>query len=78
MVIHKKAPSQTYRNAVLEEKNKRVAVILWLVPVNYATAVFWQPYAKNKAAHHMRACDYRHLLILLPFISSNLLRAEVD
>jgi hypothetical protein len=33
---------------------------------------------KQKAARHTRACDYRHLLLLLLFILSNLLCNEVD
>jgi hypothetical protein len=50
-----------------------------LVPVNYATAnVFRQLEDKKKAARHTRVCDYRHLLLLLPFILSNLFREEVD
>ena len=50
-----------------------------LVPVNYATTnVFRQLQDKKKAARHTRACDYRHLLLLLPFILSNLFRDEVD
>jgi len=50
-----------------------------LVPVNYATTnVFKQLQDKEKAARHTRACDYRHLLLLLPFILSNLFREEVD
>ena len=50
-----------------------------LVPVNYATTnVFQQLQDKKKVARHTRACDYRHLLLLLPFILSNLFRDEVD
>ena len=50
-----------------------------LVPVNYATAnVFRKLEDNKKAARNTRACDYRHLLLLLPFILSNLLREEVD
>ena len=46
-----------------------------LVPVNYATSnVFKQLEEKQKAACHTRACDYCHLLLLLPFILSNLFR----
>jgi hypothetical protein len=49
-----------------------------LVPVNYHTTnVFKQLAEKKKAARHTRACDYRHLLLLLPFILSNLFRDEV-
>jgi hypothetical protein len=48
-----------------------------LVPVNFATTnVFKQLGEKQKAARHTRACDYRHLLLLLPFILSNLFRGE--
>jgi len=50
-----------------------------LVPVNYATTnVFKQLEEKNKAAARTRACDYRHLMLLLPFILSNLFREKVD
>ena len=50
-----------------------------LVPVNYATTnVFKQLEEKQKAARHTLACDYRHLLLLLPFISSNLFSDEVE
>jgi hypothetical protein len=50
-----------------------------LVPVNFATTnVFKQLEEKQKAARHTRACDYRHLLLLLPFILSNLFRGEVE
>ncbi len=50
-----------------------------LVPVNYHTAnVFKQLAEKKKAARHTRACDYCHLLLLLPFILSNLFRDEVE
>ena len=50
-----------------------------LVPVNYATSnVFTQLEEKQKAARNTRACDYRHLLLLLPFILSNLFRDEVE
>jgi hypothetical protein len=50
-----------------------------LVPVNFATTnVFKQLDEKQKAARHTRACDYRHLLLLLPFILSNLFREEVE
>jgi hypothetical protein len=50
-----------------------------LVPVNYATTnVFKQLQEKQKAARNTRSCDYRHLLLLLPFILSNLFRQEVD
>ena len=33
---------------------------------------------KNKATRNTRSCDYWHLLLLLPFILSNLFREEVD
>ena len=50
-----------------------------LVPVNYATCnVFTQLEEKQKAARNTRACDYRHLLLLLSFILSNLFRDEVE
>ena len=50
-----------------------------LVPVNFATTnVFKQLEEKQKAARNTRACDYRHLLLLLPFILSNLFREEVE
>jgi hypothetical protein len=50
-----------------------------LVPVNYATTnVFKQLEEKQKAARNTRSCDYRHLLLLLPFILSNLFRDELE
>ncbi len=50
-----------------------------LVPVNYQTTnVFRQLEDKKKASCRTRACDYRHLLLLLPFILSNLFREEVE
>jgi len=50
-----------------------------LVPVNYATTnVFQQLEDKKKAARNTRSCDYRHLMLLLPFILSNLFRDEVE
>jgi hypothetical protein len=50
-----------------------------LVPVNYATSnVLQQLQDKKKAARNTRSCDYRHLVLLLPFILSNLFRKEVD
>jgi len=50
-----------------------------LVPVNYASAnIFRQLQDKKKGARNTRATDYRHLLLLLPFILSNLFREEVE
>jgi hypothetical protein len=50
-----------------------------LVPVKYATAnIFQQLQDKKKGGRNTRATDYRHLLLLLPFILSNLFREEVD
>ncbi len=50
-----------------------------LVPVNYATTnIFRQLEERQKAARSMRSCDYRHLLLLLPFILSSLFHKEVD
>ena len=50
-----------------------------LVPVNFHTSnVFRQLLDKKKAARHTRSCDYRHLLLLLPFILSNLFHEEVN
>ncbi len=40
--------------------------------------IFQHLYDKNKSARHSRKCDYRHLLLLLPFILSNLIREEVQ
>ncbi len=40
-----------------------------LVPVNYATAnIFQQLQDKKKRGRNTRATDYRHLLLLLPFV----------
>jgi hypothetical protein len=50
-----------------------------LVPVNYATTnVFKQLEDKQKAARNTLSCDYRHLMLLLPFCLSNLFREEVE
>jgi hypothetical protein len=50
-----------------------------VVPVNYATTnIFKQLEEKQKASRRTRSCDYRHLLLILPFILSNLFRKEVD
>ena len=50
-----------------------------LVPVNYARAnIFQRLQDKKKGGRNTRATDYRHLLLLLPFILSNLFREEVD
>jgi hypothetical protein len=50
-----------------------------LVPVNYATTnVFKQLEDKQKAARNTRSCDYRHLMLLLPFCLSNMFREEID
>ena len=50
-----------------------------LVPVNFHTSnVFRQLLDEQKAARNTRSCDYRHLLLLLPFILSNLFREEVN
>jgi hypothetical protein len=44
------------------------------VPVNYATTnIFKQLEEKQKASRRTRSCDCRHLLLILPFILSNLL-----
>jgi hypothetical protein len=49
-----------------------------LVPVNYARANIFQQLQDKKKERITRATDYRHLLLLLPFILSNLFREEVD
>jgi hypothetical protein len=49
-----------------------------LVLVNYATANTFQQLQDKKKGGHTCATDYRHLLLLLPFILSNLFREEVD
>ena len=50
-----------------------------LVPVKFHTSnVFRQLLDQKKAARHTRSCDYRHLLLLLPFILSNLFREVVN
>jgi hypothetical protein len=47
--------------------------------VNYATSnIFQQLQDKKKGGRNTCATDYRHLLLLLPFILSNLFREEVD
>jgi hypothetical protein len=40
--------------------------------------VFRQLLNKSKAAHITRSCDYRNLMLLLPFELSNLFRDEVE
>ena len=40
--------------------------------------MFKQLEDKKKAARNTRSCDYRHLMLLLPFILSNLFREEVE
>ena len=50
-----------------------------LVPINYFTSqAFMQLQTKGVASRFMRAADWRHLLLLLPFILDNLLKDEVD
>ena len=50
-----------------------------LVPINSSIVfVFKQLQSKNKASGRVRACDYRHLLLLLPFILYHLFRDEVQ
>jgi hypothetical protein len=50
-----------------------------LVPVNYATAnVFRQLFDKSTAVRIRRSCDYRNLMLLLPFLLSYLFRNEVE
>ena len=60
------------------EKTARVHLLhgahACVVPVNYATTnIFKQLEEKQKASRRTRSCDYRHLLLILPFILSNLL-----
>jgi hypothetical protein len=50
-----------------------------LVPVNFATTnIFKQLEEKTEAARNTCACEIRHLLLLLPFILSNVFRVEVE
>jgi hypothetical protein len=79
------AKKLTNRLRMLLEKDKSASGHLLygahacLVPVNYATAnIFQQLQDKKKGGRHTWATDYRHLLLLLPFILSNLFREEVD
>ena len=49
-----------------------------LLPVTYAASfVFLQLLDKNKTSRHLRATDYRHILLVSPFILDNLLSDEV-
>ena len=49
-----------------------------LVSINYFTATaFKQLYEQGKAHSSVRATDWRHLLLLIPFILNNLLKDEV-
>ncbi len=79
------AKKLTNRLRMLLGKDKSASVHLLygahacLVPVNYATAnIFQQRQDKKKGGRNTRATGYRHLLLLLPFILSNLFREEVD
>ena len=50
-----------------------------LVPINYGTTfVFMHLYQTSKNSTKCRATDFRHLLLLLPFILDNLFSDEVD
>ena len=50
-----------------------------LVPITYGTTfVFMQIYRTSKNSRNCRAIDYRHLLLLLPFILDNLFSNEVN
>lgn len=50
-----------------------------LVPVNYFVAtVFDHLQTYGKTSSRVRAADFRHLLLILPFALDNLLRPEVD
>ena len=49
-----------------------------LLPVTYAVcSVFSQLSDKNKTSRHLRATDYRHLLLVSPFILDNLFHDEL-
>lgn len=50
-----------------------------LVPINYFVAgLFDQLQTNGKPSSSVRAADFRHLLLLLPFVLDNLLKEEVD
>ena len=50
-----------------------------LVPINlFVASLFDQLQANGKPHPSVRAADFRHLLLLLPFALDNLLREEVD
>ena len=55
-------------------------LILCLVPINYfsATAIKQLHHEQGKACSSVRAKDWRHLLLLIPFILDNLLKDEPD
>ena len=49
-----------------------------LLPVTYGVSfVVLQLLDKNTTSRHLRATDYRHILLVLPFILDNLFRDEV-
>ena len=49
-----------------------------LVPFTHVTArVFQQLHSKKKQSKRIRAVDFRHLLLLLPFVLDDLFRDEV-
>ena len=50
-----------------------------LLPLTYGTTtIFAQLASKNKTSRHFRATDYRHLLLVVPFLLDTLFIAEVD
>ena len=50
-----------------------------LVPITHVTArVFQQLHSKNKHSSKIRAVDFRHLLLVLPFVLDNLFSVEVE
>ncbi len=68
-----------HENLLCDSSFDRVAETKNAIGQAHAKAKGRSPHAeKQKAARHTRSCDYRHLLLLLPFILSNLFRDEVE
>ena len=79
------AAKLTARLTSLVGKKKSASGHCWsashssLVPITHVTArIFQQLYSNKKPSSKIRAADFRHLLLLLPFILDSLFRNEVD
>lgn len=79
------AAKLTARLTSLVGKKKSASGHCWsashssLVPITHVTArIFQQLYSNKKPSSKIRAADFRHLLLLLPFVLDSLFRNEVD